>query len=101
VVTTERAVTNADGMATRMPDAGALAIIRRGAARIVTVTDGQVAEAIRAYWTDTHNLAEGAGAAGLAGLRALAPQLAGQRVGIVMCGGNLSLAELQRTMAER
>jgi threonine dehydratase len=92
VVTTDRAVTNADGMATRMPDAGALAIIRRGAARIVTVTDAQVAEAIRAYWTDTHNLAEGAGAAPLAAALSERDRLAGKRVGLILCGGNIDLA---------
>jgi threonine dehydratase len=92
VVTTERALTNADGMATRMPDAGALAIIRRGAARIVTVTDDQVAEAIRAYWTDTHNLAEGAGAAPLAAALSERARLAGKRVGLILCGGNIDLA---------
>jgi threonine dehydratase len=48
------------------PDAEALAIIRKGASRIVQVTDDEIARAIRAYWTDTHNLAEGAGAAALA-----------------------------------
>ena len=66
VVTTETSNTLADGMATRSPDAEALAIIRKGASRIVQVTDDEVAAAIRAYWTDTHNLAEGAGAAPLA-----------------------------------
>ena len=65
VVETDSAVTLADGMAVRVPDPGALAIIRRGAERIVTVSDEEVADAIRAFWTDTHNLAEGAGAAGL------------------------------------
>ena len=63
VVTTETSNTLADGMATRVPDPDALAIIRKGASRIVQVTDDEVAAAIRAYWTDTHNLAEGAGAA--------------------------------------
>ncbi|MFC7690118.1 threonine dehydratase [Paeniroseomonas aquatica] len=63
VVTTDAAVTRADGMATRIPDPGAFEIIRHGAARVVTVTDDEVAAAIRAYWQDTHNLAEGAGAA--------------------------------------
>ena len=53
-------------MATRVPDPDALAIIRKGASRIVQVTDDEIAAAIRAYWTDTHNLAEGAGAAALA-----------------------------------
>src|ERR1700753_3761050 len=66
IVSTETSNTLADGMATRIPDADALAIIRKGAARIVQVTDAEIATAIRAYWTDTHNLAEGAGAAALA-----------------------------------
>ena len=66
VVTTETSNTLADGMATRVPDAEALAIIRKGASRIVQVTDDEIAAAVRAYWTDTHNLAEGAGAAPLA-----------------------------------
>ncbi|WP_144183706.1 threonine dehydratase [Elioraea rosea] len=92
VVQTERATTNADGMATRMPDPEALAIILRGAARIVTVSDDQVAEAIRAYWTDTHNLAEGAGAAPLAAALAERGRLAGKRIGLILCGGNIDLA---------
>ena len=91
VVTTETAATRADGMATRIPDAEALAIIRAGAARMVTVTDAEVAAAIRAYWTDTHNLAEGAGAAPLAALLQEAPSMAGRRVGVVLCGGNIDL----------
>ena len=66
VVTTDSSNTLADGMATRIPDPEALDIIRKGASRIVLVTDDEVAAAIRAYWTDTHNLAEGAGAAPLA-----------------------------------
>src|SRR6201997_1727063 len=66
VVNTNSSNTRADGMATRNPDADALAIILKGASRIVQVTDEEIAVAIRALWTDTHNLAEGAGAAGLA-----------------------------------
>jgi threonine dehydratase len=65
-VSTETSNTLADGMATRIPVAEAVAIIRKGASRITQVTDDEVAAAIRAYWTDTHNLAEGAGAAALA-----------------------------------
>ncbi|GGJ11346.1 threonine dehydratase [Neoroseomonas lacus] len=91
VVTTPRAETLADGMATRVPDAGALAIIRAGAARIVTVTDDEVAAAIRAYWQDTHNLAEGAGAAPLAALLQEREAMRGKRVGLVLCGGNIDL----------
>ena len=68
VVALNRADTQADGVAVRQPDADAFAIIRQGASRIVTVSDDAIAEAIRAYWTDTHNLVEGAGAAPLAAL---------------------------------
>ncbi|WP_198377345.1 threonine dehydratase [Neoroseomonas rubea] len=91
VVTTPRAETRADGMATRVPDADALAIIRRGAARIVTVTDDEVAAAIRAYWQDTHNLAEGAGAAPLAALMQERAAMRGKRAGVILCGGNIDL----------
>jgi threonine dehydratase len=92
VVTTNSADTRADGMAVRVPDADALAIIRRGASRVVQVSDDQVADAIRAYWTDTHNLAEGAGAAPLAALLAERDAMAGKRVGLILCGGNIDLA---------
>ncbi len=84
--------TRADGMATRVPDPAAFEIIRRGASRIATVTDAQVAEAIRAYWQDTHNLAEGAGAAPLAALLAERERMAGKRVAVILCGGNIDLA---------
>jgi len=92
VVETNRADTKADGMATRQPDVEALAIIRAGAARVVTVSDEEVAAAIRAYWTDTHNLAEGAGAAPLAALLQERGRWTGRRAGVVLCGGNIDLA---------
>lgn len=95
VVTTETAATLADGMATRVPDPGALAIILRGAARIVTVTDDEVAAAIRAYWQDTHNLAEGAGAAPLAALLQERDAMRGKRVATILCGGNIDLELFQ------
>jgi threonine dehydratase len=91
VVTVDSANTRADGMATRIPDPAALAMIRKGAARIVTVTDDEVAAAIRAYWQDTHNLAEGAGAAPLAALLQEKARMQGRRVGVVLCGGNIDL----------
>jgi len=91
VVATPKAETRADGMATRVPDRSALAIIRRGAARIVTVTDEEVAAAIRAYWQDTHNLAEGAGAAPLAALMREREAMRGRRAGLVLSGGNIDL----------
>ena len=89
VVTTETSNTLADGMATRVPDPDALAIIRKGASRIVQVTDAEVAAAIRAYWTDTHNLAEGAGAAALAAALQDKPKIRGKRVGLILSGGNI------------
>ncbi len=92
VVEVPSANTRADGMATRIPDPAALAIIRRGASRIVTVTDDEVAAAIRAYWQDTHNLAEGAGAAPLAALLQEKSRMAGKRVALILCGGNIDLA---------
>jgi threonine dehydratase len=89
VVTTESSNTLADGMATRVPDPDALAIIRKDASRIVQVSDDEVAAAIRAYWTDTHNLAEGAGAAALAAALQDKPKLRGKRVGLILSGGNI------------
>ena len=58
----------------------------------MTVTDAEVAAAIRAYWQDTHNLAEGAGAAPLAALLQERERMAGRRVATILCGGNIDLA---------
>jgi len=92
VVAINRAETQADGIAVRQPDAEAFAIIRTGAARIVTVSDDEIADAMRIYWSDTHNLVEGAGAAPLAALLQEREQMAGKRVGVVISGGNIDLA---------
>ena len=89
VVSTNSSDTRADGMATRVPDADALAIIAHGASRIVQVTDDEIAAAIMAYWTDTHNLAEGAGAAPLAAALQEKAKIAGKRVGLILSGGNI------------
>jgi threonine dehydratase len=96
IVTTEAANTLADGMATRIPDADAFALIRKGASRILQVTDDEVARAIRAYWTDTHNLAEGAGAAALAAALQEKSKLKGKRVGLVLSGGNIDFDLFRR-----
>jgi threonine dehydratase len=95
-VSTESSDTLADGMATRVPDEEALAIIRRGASRIVLVGDAEIASAIRAYWTDTHNLAEGAGAAPLAAALQERARLSGKRVGLILSGGNIDFELFQR-----
>ena len=96
VVKTNSSNTRADGMATRVPDEDALAIIRKGASRIVQVTDAEIALAMRAYWTDTHNLAEGAGAASLAAAIQEKARLRGKRVGLILSGGNIDF-DLFRT----
>ncbi|HTW68380.1 MAG TPA: threonine dehydratase [Acetobacteraceae bacterium] len=95
-VALNRADTQADGIAVRQPDEAALAIIRAGAARIVTVDDAAIADAMRAYWTDTHNLVEGAGAAPLAALLSERDHMHGRRVGLVISGGNIDLALFRR-----
>ena len=92
VVPGDRAETKADGIAVRQPDPEALRIILHGAARIVTVDDQQIAAAIGAYWTDTHNLVEGAGAAPLAALIQEADTMRGKRVALVASGGNIDLS---------
>ncbi len=89
IVRTNSSNTLADGMATRVPDPDAFSIIRKGASRIVQVTDAEIAAAIRAYWTDTHNLAEGAGAAALAAALQDKAKLRGKRVGLILSGGNI------------
>jgi len=89
LVKTNSSDTRADGVATRVPDEDALAIIRKGASRIVQVTDDEIGAAICAYWTDTHNLAEGAGAAALAAALQEKGRLAGKRVGLILSGGNI------------
>ena len=95
-VPTQSADTQADGMATRVPDEEALAVIAKGAARITLVSDDEVAAAVRAYWTDTHNLAEGAGAAALAAAVKERSRLKGRKVGLVLSGGNIDFDLFQR-----
>ncbi|BBF92081.1 threonine dehydratase [Blastochloris tepida] len=98
-VATDSADTFADGMAVRTPDPAALEIIRRGAARIVEVDDDAVAAAIRALFEDTHNMAEGAGAAPLAAALAERERLRGKRVGVVLTGGNIDRAVAAQVLA--
>ena len=88
-VPTNEARTFADGMACREPHPDALDIIRRGAARIVQVSDSAIADAMRIYYQDTHNLAEGAGAAPLAALLSERAGLEGRTAGVVLSGGNI------------
>jgi threonine dehydratase len=79
----------ADGLACRLPNAEAVEAILANVERIVEVSDEEVMEAMRACYEDTHNLAEGAGAAALAGAMKEKDRIAGRRVGIVLTGGNV------------
>jgi threonine dehydratase len=89
----------ADGMACRVPDEQALAVIRREVADVIAVTDEQVAAAMRALFADTHNVAEGAGAAGLAGALLQRERWQGQRIGLALTGGNVDSAVFARVLA--
>lgn len=98
-VATESALTFADGMAVRVPVAEALAIYGPGAARIVPVGEDEIAGAVRHYFTDTHNVAEGAGAAGLAALMSERRDMAGRRVGLILSGGNIDSDKFVQTLS--
>lgn len=91
--------TFAEGVATGSAYELTFDALHAGLAGFVTVDDDALYAAIRDLLRITHNLAEGAGAVGLAGLRVLAPELAGKRVGIVISGGNLSATSLARALA--
>lgn len=89
VVCTESAHTFADGLACRQPLPEALEIIAKGAARVIRVSDQQIAHAIRVYHETTHNTAEGAGAAALAGLISERSRQKGRRVALILSGANI------------
>ena len=89
----------ADGMACRLPDEEALAIILREVDEIVAVSDDEVAEAMRIYFSDTHNVAEGAGAAPLAAALQRREAFAGRSLGLALTGGNVDRAVFARVLA--
>ncbi len=89
----------ADGLAVRVPNEAALALIRDGVDRIVEVDDDAIEAAMRALFHDTHNVAEGAGAAALAGLLQERDRLAGREAAIVMTGGNVDTEMFARVLA--
>jgi threonine dehydratase len=99
VVPTNSALTFADGMAVRAPDATALEIIQRGADRIVEVSDDEIAEAIRIIYSATHNCAEGAGAAALAALIKERGRLQGRPAAVIMSGQNIDRAWMETVLA--
>jgi len=91
-VPTNAARTFADGIACRDPQSEPLDIIKAAVARIVRVSEDEIAEAIRVYYATTHNLAEGAGAAPLAALLREKARYVGKRVGLVLSGGNVDMS---------
>jgi threonine dehydratase len=94
----DSADTFADGLATRKTYDLTFPALREGLAGFVTASEGEIAEALRCLLRTTHNLAEGAGAVGLAGLFKLRETLAGQTVGIVLSGANIDAATLRRVL---
>jgi threonine dehydratase len=89
----------ADGMACRLADADALEIVLREAEDIVAVTDAEVAQAMRILFADTHNVAEGAGAAGLAAAIQQRGRSGSQAVGFALTGGNVDTAVFAQVLA--
>jgi len=98
-IPTNSALTFADGMATRDPQDEALTIIKRGAARVLQLSEDDIAEAVRSYFQDTHNVAEGAGAAPLAGLMQERARMTGKRVAVILSGGNIDASVYRRILA--
>src|SRR5215469_4296422 len=88
-VSTNSVDTMAGGLAVRVPDDAALTVVRRHAARIVTVTEAEMRAAIRIIFSDTHSIAEGAGAAPLAAALQERDRLRGKKVAVVQSGGNI------------
>jgi threonine dehydratase len=97
-VSKDSADTFADGLATRSCYELTFPALLEGLADFVTVSEAEIAAAIRLLLRTTHNLAEGAGAAGLAGLCKLAPRLKGKRVAVILSGGNIDAETLRRVL---
>jgi threonine dehydratase len=101
VIETNSANSFADGMAVRIPSAEAFALIAQGTDRIVRLSEDEIAEAVRVYWTDTHNAAEGAGAAALAALAKEVGSLKGLKAGVVLSGQNIDRSVMAEILAGR
>jgi threonine dehydratase len=95
---TDRAATFAEGVATRSTYELTFPSLLAGLADFITVTDAEIADAIRLIISSAHHLVEGAGAIGVAAARKLATDLQGQRVGVIFCGANLDSAVLRRIL---
>ena len=91
----------ADGVACRTPEPKALEIIWHGVDHIVSVSDDEVADAMRALFQDTHNVAEGAGAISFAAALQERETLRGKNVAIVLSGGNVDRQVFTRVLADK
>jgi threonine dehydratase len=91
--------TFADGLATREPHADAIATMCRGAARMVEVSEDAIAEAVRIYYDDAHQIAEGAGAAPLAALLQEGRRMANRNVALILSGGNIERARFLKILS--
>jgi threonine dehydratase len=89
----------ADGMACSTPSAEALESILGGVERVALVSDDEIEAGMRAYFSDTHNVAEGASGAALAALLRDRGSIAGKRVGVVLTGGNVDARDFARVLA--
>ena len=89
LIETEHARTFADGVAVRVPVQEALDVYSKGADRIVAVSEEEVAEAMRIYFHDTHNVVEGAGAAPLAAVLRECDTVRGKEIAVILSGGNI------------
>ena len=99
LIATNSANTFADGMAVRVPVSDALDIYSKGAESIITVSDGEIAEAIRLYYRLTHNLTEVAGAAPLAGALQEKHLHQGCKIGAILCSGNIDIEWFQTILS--
>jgi threonine dehydratase len=99
-VATDTAETIADGMACRTPDPEAVRVILEGASRIVSVDDDEIRAAMRYLFSDTHNVAEGAGAAALAALLQERVRMRGRRVALILSGGNVDREVFVQALAQ-
>ena len=98
VVETKSANTIADGVSCRIPDARAVEVINTHVSRIVEVCEEEIHYAMRHYFTDTHQIAEGAAALPLAALLKEKKQAAGKRIGLVLTGGNVDATVYQKIL---
>jgi threonine dehydratase len=89
-----------DGMACRVPDPASLEVVLQNADHIVRVSEDEMAQAMKIYFTDTHNVVEGAGAAGLAAALKEKDSLRGKRVGLVATGGNVDHDVFAKLLAD-